>query len=298
MGFLFKSGDEVFSQGMDLIGRKDFSGARGKFSAAIDKGCNDPNYARFAVAMIDLHGDMSNIQNYRGLIDALEQMPAGAVRFGVTTGDRDRLIANAKLSVEEIQASLMPDSDYMAKGQAYIEVAGRYSSEFGDANLPIIEMLKGTSVSGMRESLILQANAYEIMGHGAAYSNPKQASEYLQMAYNFRRQIGDSGQEDYNMMKDLSITAKCWICGKQVSGRGIHFMAVPCDMSPMFREKESREALRSSDESCSSLYMCIPCYTAISNRAEDIVQPYYEECMQRIDILEAQIDSLQTQIAF
>lgn len=31
------------------------------------------------------------------------------------------------------------------------------------------------------------------MGKGTVYLNPKQGSEYLQMAYNFRKQLGESG---------------------------------------------------------------------------------------------------------
>lgn len=294
MGFLIKNGDELFAQGMDLIGRKDFRGARGKFSGAIEKGCGGKEaYARFAIAMTDLSEDMGSTGCYRNLVSALEQMPSGSVTFGVTTADRDKLISQANLSMEEIAAQSMSDQDYMEKGQAYIAVAGKYAAEFGDENLPIQEMLRGTAMSGMRESLILQAKAYEVMGKGAVYLNPKQGSEYLQMAYNFRKQIGDSGQEDYELMKNFSVTAKCWLCGKQVAGMGVHFMAVPTEISPMFREKESMEAIRSSDQDFDSIYMCAPCYHAISNRADEIVRPYYEECMQEIALLHTEIASLQ-----
>lgn len=69
-------------------------------------------------------------------------------------------------------------------------------------------------------------------------------------------------------MRNFAVSAKCWICGKNVAGKGVHFMAVPSTISPMFREKENKEAIRSSDPDFGSLYMCMPCFTAISNRAD------------------------------
>lgn len=299
MGFLIKNGDELFAQGMDLIGRKDFGAARNKFASAIEKGCGEKeNYARFAIAMADISSNMGASGAYQNLIRALGPMPSGSITFGVTSADKDRLIANANAAIAEINARGMPDNDYMAKGQAYIEVAGRFAGEFGEENLPIVEMLRGTAVTGMKSSLTLQAEAYEIMGKGAVYLNPKQGSEYLQMAYNFRKQLGESGQQDLDLMRNFSVTAKCWLCGKQVAGMGVHFMAVPTSISPMFREKENKEAIRSSATDFGSLYMCMPCYTAISNRADEIARPYYNECMAAIAVLQAEVASLQAQIAF
>lgn len=145
MGFLIKNGDELFAQGMDLIGRKDFRGARDKFSSAIEKGCGDKeSYARFAIAMADISANMGSPEAYRNLTAALEKMPSGKVTFGVTSADREKMLANADIAVSEINARSMPDSDYMAKGQAFIGIAGRFAGEFADENLPIVEMLRGT----------------------------------------------------------------------------------------------------------------------------------------------------------
>ncbi len=288
MGF-FKNGDELFQQGEDLIGRKDFNEARAKFDKALDKGCAQADKARFYIAMIYLSGALGEPSRYNQLKDTLLNLPAGGVTFGVTTADRDLMVAQCELAVEEISASRMGDGNWMEKGQALMAVAAGFASRIGDNNLPIQEMIRGSSTTGTRESLILQAQAYEVMGKGAVYSNPKQGSEYLQMAYNFRKQIGDSGEEDYRLMKQFSITAKCWLCGKQVAGQGVHFMAVRSDISDMFRGKEENEAIRSTDENFHTLYMCMPCYTAISNISDEISRKYYEAAIAEIRATEARI---------
>jgi len=288
MGF-FKNGDELFQLGEDLIGRKDFSEAREKFQKALDKGCKDEAKARFYISMIYLSEALGEPGRYEHLKEALYKLPEGGVKFGVTTVDRELLIAQCEISVMEISASRMDDRDWMEKGQALLQAAAEFAGRIGDSNLPIQEMLRGTALSGTRESLILQAQAYEVMGKGAVYGNPKQGSEYLQMAYNFRRQIGDSGEEDLRLMKQFSITARCWLCGKQVAGQGVHFMAVPSEISDMFRGKESNEAIRSTDENFHDIYMCMPCYTAISNRSDEISRRYYDMAMSEMRAMEARI---------
>jgi len=297
MGFLFKNGDELYDQAVDLVGRKDFSGARNKFNSAIEKGCGDKeNYCRFCIALINVGDKFGDASRYKELVKTLQALPAGGVTFGVTTADRDLIIAQAEAAVKEIEAQNMSDADYMAKGQAYIAVASEYAVSIGDANLPIQEMLKGTAVTGSRESLILQATAYEIMGKGAVYTDPKQGSEYLQMAYNFRRQIGDSGEEDLRLMKNFAITAKCWLCGKQVAGMGVHFMSVRSQISGMFRGKEEAEPIRSSGDAFDCIYMCMPCYSAISNRADEISRQYFDQCMEEIRLLNIRMVAMEAEI--
>ena len=286
---LFKNGDDLYAQGIDLIGRKDFAGARAKFDKAIEKGTDKRDHAMFCILMIDLKGRFGEPQRYKYLGDALSKLPSGPVPFGVTTADRDLLLAQTELAVEEIKAQSMPDSDHMAKGQALLACAMGFSSRIGESALPLQDMLNGTSVSGNHEALVLQAVAYEIMGKGAVYSDPKQGSEYLQMAYNFRKQLGDSGEEDLKLMKQFAKSGHCWLCGRQVSGEGVHFMAVRSDITDMFRKKEENEALKASSQNYTSIFMCMPCYTAVSNRADEIAVTYYNDAIAQMRAMEARL---------
>ena len=288
---LFKSGDELFNQAMDLVGRKNFSDARAKFLKAIEKGCGNEPYARFCIAMIDINGRFGDPACYRAIGDAASRLPGGGVTFGVTTADRDLIIAQTELAVQEITAQNMSDRDYMAKGQALIACAAAFSSRLGSNNLPIQDMIRGTSTNGNHEALVLQALAYEVMGKGAVYADPKQGSEYLQMAYNFRKQLGDSGEEDLKLMKQFSTTARCWLCGRQASGEGVHLMAVRSNITDMFRKKEEEEAIRSTDSGFSTIYMCMPCYSAVSNRADEISRAYYDDAIAQMRAMEARLQA-------
>lgn len=291
MGLLIKSGDELYDAGVDLVSRKNFSEAREKFQSAIQKGTKNDRMAAVYVRLIELYNARGDASRYQALREALKQVPGNTFKFGVTTVDVSALDAEADLDIQEIQATGMPDEDFMAKGQALIDVAGGFASVIGDNPLAFEEMFKGTTgTTGTKESLILQAQAYEIMGKGTAYSDPKQASEYLQMAYNFRRQIGDSGEDDLRMMNNLAISAKCWFCGRPVAGKGVHFMGISSNITQMFRDVEEKEGVKSSSGDFSDVYVCLPCYTAISNRSDQISRAYYERCMQEMRAMEARLE--------
>lgn len=296
MGF-FKNGDELYDQAVDNVNRKNFSDARSKFKKAIDKGCANEDCARFCIAMIDLESNMGSASAYNEVGRCAKALPSGGISFGVTTADRDLVVAQTEIAAEEIAATSINDSDWKTKGQALLDVSVKFAATFGDKNLPLQEMLKGVGISGTKESLVLQAMAYEVMGRGAVYADPKQGSEYLQMAYNFRRQIGDSGDEILSLIKQFATSGKCWLCGRQVSGQGVHFMAVRSTISDMFRSKEGSEPLRSSDESFGTIFMCMPCYSAISNRSDEIVRPYYERTQDQINLLMARVTALEATVA-
>jgi len=299
---LFKNGDELYDQAIDLIGRKNFPEAISKFQKALEKGCAKEAHARFCMALMYMDGRFGDPSSYKHLGDILQKLPAGPVAFGVTSADRDLMIAQTELAVQEIAAQNMSDSDFMAKGQALLEAAAGFAGRIGQENLPIQDLLKGTSTSGNREALVLQAMAYEVMGKGAVYADPKQGSEYLQMAYNFRKQLGDSGDEDLRLMRQFATTGHCWLCGRQVAGEGVHFMAVRSDISDMFRKKEDGEAIKATSSNYGSIFMCMPCYTAVSNRADEISVRYYNDAIAQMRAMEArlqaEISSLRVSMSF
>ncbi len=288
---LFKNGDDFYNTAIDMMNRKDISGARACFEKAISKGCAKKDHAQFCLVMIDTEGHLGDPRRYRYLQDAIAKLPAGPVTYGVTSADRDMLLAQIELALQEIEAVNMSDSNYMAKGQAMINVAAGFASRIGEENLPLQELLKGTSQTGNHEALMLQALAYEVMGKGAVYADPKQGSEYLQMAYNFRRQLGQSGEDDLRLMRQFATTGRCWICGRPVSGQGIHFMAVRSEFTDMFRNKEENEAVKSSGDNYSDIFMCLPCYSALSNRANEIAVSYYNDAMSQMRAMEARLQA-------
>ncbi|AGI48457.1 hypothetical protein TALC_01483 [Thermoplasmatales archaeon BRNA1] len=267
----------------------------------MQKGCKNADMANVYMRLIEMHNNRGSISAYQNLRLALSKLSEPTFKFGLTTVEVATLDQEADLDIQEIRAFDMSDSDYMNKGQALIEVASGFASVVGDNPIRLQEMFKGTNeFNGTKESLILQACAYEVMGKGIAMVKPKQASEYLQMAYNFRRQIGDSGEEDLRLMKMYANSAKCWICGRPVAGESLHFVAVKSRITPMFQEAENNEGVKSTSEGFGEIYMCMPCYTSISNRADQIARGYHNTAMNEIRAaearLQAQINSLRCSI--
>jgi len=291
VGFLFKSGDELYDLGIDLIGRKDYDEAREKFFAAIEKGVSKEKseLAGIYIALINVGKARGDVNVYDQLRGKCATCSVQSLKFGLTDVDMGALAEECRISANEIRATSMPEQDYMAKGKALQASAAEYAS-FGDQPLKISEIFSGsTKATGSREALILQAMAFEVMGRGVVYADPKKASEYLQMAYNFRRQIGDSGEEDLNLMKKYAKSAKCWICGRPANGEGIHFMALRSNISQAFRTSTEKDIVKPASDDFGSIYICIPCYTAISNRSDEISRKYYNQAMTEMQAMEARL---------
>ena len=293
MGFkLFKSGDQLYDEGIDLINRKEYGNAKGKFNDALSKDTSKAAMARMYIALIDLNNNRGNVSSYEAFINALDACGQSQFKFGLTEIDAEAIKTECTPGIEEIRASSMVDYDYMAKGQAMIDLAAKYASMIGDAPLKLDEIAKGnTQATGTRESLILQAMAYECMGTGVVMKDPKQGSEYMQLAYNFRRQIGDSGDRDLELMKCYAKSGKCWLCGRPANGEGVHFMAVRSNISQMFRDRERDNLIKTADSGFGSIYVCMPCYSAISNRADDISRGYYNQAVSEMRAMEARLQA-------
>ncbi|MCQ2079295.1 MAG: hypothetical protein MJZ38_04485 [archaeon] len=292
MAFLFKGGDQLFNEGLDLIGRKDFSGAKKKFIDANSKGCANNNLALTYAAIIDVGSNRANIGAYRALLTQLNNLQLSSIKFGLTDIDTQDLIVECELDIKEIEAANMHDYDYMSKGQALIAVAGEYLARIGEKNLKLDEIFKGNTLStGSREALILQAQGYSTMGRGAVHTDPKIAAEYLQMAYNFRKQLGDSGDEELRLSQEYARSCTCWICGRPANAEGIHFMGMRSTIEPVFQKMSENDAVKPISDNAERIYVCLPCYTAISNRSEDIAQIYHEKAMAEMRAMEARLQA-------
>lgn len=286
----FKGGEQLYQEALNLIGMGRFPEARRKFADAAQKGYDNNGLTGVFISILDLTQDRTSIDLYRSLLKNLDGLKVSEFKFGLTDLDVGDLRMEAELKIQEIEAGQMDDSDYQKKGQAYLACAGEFASRLGDKNLKLDEISKkNTMATGNRESLILQAEGYSILGKGTVKSDPKTAAEYMQMAYNFRRQLGDSGQEELNLSKEYAKSAKCWICGRPANGQGIHFMAMKSTVEPVFRSMVSEDIVKPLSEDGLSIYVCMPCYTAISNKSEEISRYYYDSAMAEMRAMEARL---------
>lgn len=300
---LFKNGDDLYSQGDDLIKRGEYAKARDILQKSIDKEGGVDDVAAVKVALIDLSSHLTNPAAYRNLESKLKAVSEKQLEFGLTNFDRDALLTECDLTAQKLQ--IMGGANDVNKNtaaQQLQDLAIRYQSEIGDRNLIVIEIFKNdTTVTGMTEFYNLMAVSYEYMSDAVVWDNPSQAAEYQQIAMGYRQQNGQSGDANLAKIRSYSCTSKCWLCGRIATGEGIHFFSAPADVSPAL-DKDDNGVAKSKPEGSTEIYICRACYSAVSNRSEEISVGYYNKAMAEMRAMEArlqaEIAALQTQISF
>ena len=300
---LFKNGDDLYSQGDDLIKREEYAKARDILQKSIDKEGGVDDVAAVKVALIDLSAHLTNPAAYRNLESKLKAVSEKQLEFGLTNFDRDALLTECDLTAQKLQImGGANDANKNTAAQQLQDLAIRYQSEIGDRNLIVIEIFKNdTTVTGMTEFYNLMAVSYEYMSDAVVWDNPSQAAEYQQIAMGYRQQNGQSGDANLAKIRSYSCTSKCWLCGRIATGEGIHFFSAPADVSPAL-DKDDNGVAKSKPEGSTEIYICRACYSAVSNRSEEISVGYYNKAMAEMRAMEArlqaEIAALQTQISF
>ena len=300
---LFKNGDDLYSQGDDLIKRGEYAKARDILQKSIDKEGGVDDVAAVKVALIDLSSHLTNPAAYRNLESKLKAVSEKQLEFGLTSFDRDALLTECDLTAQKLQImGGANDANKNTAAQQLQDLAIRYQSEIGDRNLIVIEIFKNdTTVTGMTEFYNLMAVSYEYMSDAVVWDNPSQAAEYQQIAMGYRQQNGQSGDANLAKIRSYSCTSKCWLCGRVATGEGIHFFSAPADVSPAL-DKDDNGVAKSKPEGSTEIYICRACYSAVSNRSEEISVGYYNKAMAEMRAMEArlqaEIAALQTQISF
>lgn len=288
---IFKSGDELYDQGLDLIKRKEYRKAGDTFEKSIEKGCRDPKLAGIFVLMVELGSENCGTGTYNRLADALDSSGIDDFEFGLTSLNPSKLSAECRLASERngLLSRITDRSSWAEVGQGLLDLARKYQVQIGNDGLRIPEMFRNdTTATGMRTAFELQAMGYETLSKAAVMSDPTKAAEMLQTAYNYRRQMGEDGSADLRLIQSYSKSAKCWICGRTATGEGVHFVPMSSDVTPFMRS-EGDGILRSAPESYESVYVCRPCYSAISRRSDDIAGDYYNKAIAELRATEGRL---------
>jgi len=299
---VFKSGDELFVQGVDLIKRKEYAKARKNFEKTIEKNGREAALARVYVDIIDACLDNNNPDRYARLASSLGNMK-DEFEFGLTIINPTKVQKECFLCAEKMNVGRMQGNSSALleeKGNRFLDVARKYQSQIGNETIMISEIVGLPVNTGIKESLILQAWGYESLASAAVLSDPKKAAELLQNAYTCRKQLGEDGTREMNRIKAYSKSVKCWICGRPATGEGVHFLAMPSDITPFMRKSDD-DILQSAPPDYNSVYVCKPCYTAFSKRADEIARQYHDAAMQEMRAMEArlraEINSLNVRIS-
>ncbi len=301
---LFKNGDELYEDSKELIKRGEFAKARSSLVKSIEKDGGVDDVAAVQIALIDLSGRLADVRSYQNLLDSLNKLTsASTVEFGLDNIDVEALKAECALTIRKMQLlSTSGDSSaLMEKGEKLEKLAQDYQATIGSNSLIVLSLFKkDTSVTGNTEFFNLMAVAYETKADAVVFDKPAQAAEYQQIAAGYRQQNGQSTEENMRKVRSYSLTCTCWICGRIATGEGIHFFTAPADVSPGLEDKAMTAAKTREDSK--HIYICRACYTAISNRSDEISKGYYDQALMQMQAMEArlqaEIAALQSQIAF
>ncbi len=300
---LFKNDDEHFEDAVDLIKRKEYEKAMNALRKAKSKDKDGSMAAKCDAmeAFINLYDKQGDAGAYINAANKLKAYTGGPLEMGLSTFEPQKLADECLLMSRTINARNMstdrPD-DARAKGDRLTECAKDFQTIIGNGNLTIREFFGGGVTVGMKESIALMAEANEAYADAYAWDDPKKAAEYQQFAYNYRKQIGESGEKNLDFIKKYSASATCWICGRDANGEGVHFYAMSSDISPCLRKNDG--VLKSADEKFENIYVCRACYSSISRRA-DAISKYYcgmaEDRMREMEArLQAEIAALQAEV--
>jgi hypothetical protein len=287
---VFKSGDELFVQGIDLVKRKEFAKARKNFEKTIEKGGREAVLARIYVDIIDVCLDNNNPDRFSRLASSLGNIKDN-FEFGLTQINPERVARECALLAERINIGRIQGNSSAVledKGNKFLDVARRYQSQIGNDSIVISEIVGLQVNTGIKEALYIQAWGYECLASAAVMSDPKKAAELLQNAYTCRKQLGEDGQKEMNRIKAYSKSVKCWICGRPATGEGVHFLAMSSEITPFMRKSDD-DILQSTPSDYNSVYVCKPCYTSISRRSDEIARQYHEAAMQEMRAMEARL---------
>lgn len=299
---LFKNGDELYEESKELINRGDFAKAREYLVKSIDKDGGVDDVAAVQVALIDLRGRLTSAGAYGNLLNALSKLRSTRrFDFGLETIDADELETQASLTKRKIELLSKGNEDPKQKSKDLQALATEFQSKVGSKSLIVNTLFKkDATVTGNTEFYNLMAVSYETLSDAVIFENPQQAAEYQQIAAGYRQQNGQSIEANMRKVREYSRTCTCWVCGRVATGQGINFFSAPAEAPTSLKDKT--DAAAASREDVKHIYICRACYTAISNRSDEISKSYYDAAMREMAAMEArlqaEIAALQSQVAF
>ena len=245
------------------------------------------------IALLSIYGNLTNSNLYGRVAAVLRSKGDMQFQLGLNEVSADKLALECDLLGAEFGALAMSrDASVSAnRGKALMDVAMRYQSAMPNDILVIPELFGGVAMNGVRRAQKLFAEGYEDMAESMVLSDPRKAAEYQQMAYNYRRQMGESGEANLAKIENYSRSVSCWFCGREVTGERVHFFPMSSEAGILqFKERDGSHLPAKTDKG-DAVYACRGCYSAISRRADAIANYYHKQAMSEIQRVESQLRS-------
>ncbi len=300
---LFKTATEVFDQANDLLLRGDFGSALNKYNDAIRKfqKVGDQNGILLASAYASVMGLAQNAGNpaaYRAAAQALRSLGDTPIKLGLRESTASAVAHEADILASELEwTTLHPTSvaQYQQKAQALRQVATAIRTDIGGNVLVLPELFRQGSVTGESHALALAAQSEEALAESLLSTDPKGAAEHYQTARLWWSQAGNAGAADAaaSHVNQYGKSVKCWFCGREVTGEGIHFVAIPSNLTDLVKAADKDSVLPTFDPQTSNVYACKGCHGAVFLLADGLAMKRTAELDAKI---QPQIEDLKRQI--
>ena len=300
---LIKSAAELVEQANDFLLRGNFASASEKYKDAMRKfqkigDVNNATQAAAYAAVMELAPRTSDPSAYRAAAQSLRALGDQPVKFGLRESTGNALAKEADILASATEwMSLHPASpdQYRQKADALRQVATAIRTDIGSGVLVLPELFHQGSITGESRSLALAAMSEEAMAESLIASDPKAAAEHYQTARLWWSQAGDAVQADAAAARvaQYGRSAKCWFCGREVSGENIHFVPMPSDLTDLVKAQNRDSLLPTFDPNTGNVYACKGCHGAVYHLADELAVRRTSELEAKV---QPQIDDLKRQI--
>jgi len=308
MAPIFKDGSGTLEQALDLARRREFDRAADKFRDAANKYRKEGSilWVNIANAYADLvsapvrNGDptaqLALSSFLRANLGTTELRPGPR---GISAAD---LATQLELTARDanLLAAVQAGGNAQNLAQALQQLATDYG-QLGNQVLFVPELASQQALTASARVPVLMALSFETLGVAVEPTDPLTAADHFQTAQQYWAQAGDDARAQAASVRvgNLSIQAKCWICGREGRGHGVQFVSLPIDADVNALKGTDSSPLPSVDPSGRSVYVCKGCLTGIHGLADRVALQRAGEAEQRllakIAELEQRIQSLRMQ---
>ena len=301
---LLKTAPEIFAQAHNLVQRGDFGGALARYGEAANKfsKLGDAQSAALAnayAATMAIHHGVNNPATYRAATQALQAVGDAPLKIGLREVDASHFASEATLLAEELEwlaFEPLGADQFRQKAQALQTLSMKFRTQIGDQVLILPELFRHGTVRGTQKALPLAAYAEQALGEALVGTDPKAAAEHYQSARLWWVQAGNQGLAEAAAarVRGYGRSARCWFCGREVTGEGVHFLSIPSNLTELLTRGTGDGVLASANASQNTVYACRGCHGAIHSLADQIAVQRMQELEARVG---AQLQALRQEIA-
>ncbi len=288
---LFKTAEELMGVAQDRVLRGDFGTARTRYLEASRKFADQGNVpmANLASAYATLMGlGIPNPRRaeYGAVAQALAPFGGMPFKVGPVEVPASTLTQEARLLSEGcdlLDSPVETPAQWAALAPRFQNLSMAYR-QLGNQNLSLTQVFGHGSVSASKMAPFMAAMAEEAMGQAVLLERPKEAAEHFENARNWWTQAGEpeKAQAAASRVGLYGKSAKCWFCGREVTGEGVQYIVRNAEMGP-WTTSATGLGLPSVDPSRSAVYACKGCASTVDGIAD-------ERARQRAEEVEAKLE--------